>query len=55
VQVWFSDVGIVAMIGLLTAWSIKYSVWHMLALYAGPLCVLNCWLVLYTWLQHTDV
>ena len=27
----------------------------VLALYAAPLMVTNCWLVLYTWLQHTDV
>lgn len=53
-KVWLSDVGIVAMIGLLTAWSMTFSVWHMLALYVGPLCFTNCWLVMYTWLQHTD-
>ena len=26
----------------------------MLALYVGPYLVVNFWLVLYTWLQHTD-
>ena len=54
-QVWLSDIGIVAMVGLLTAWSMTFGVWHMLALYVAPLCVTNMWLVLYTWLQHTDV
>lgn len=27
----------------------------MMALYGGPLIVVNAWLVIYTWLQHTDV
>ena len=54
-QVWLSDIGIVAMAGLLTAWAMNFGVWHMLALYMGPLAVTNCWLVMYTWLQHTDV
>ena len=26
-----------------------------MALYGGPLLIVNAWLVLYTWLQHTDV
>ena len=26
----------------------------LLALYGGPLIVVNSWLVLYTWLQHTQ-
>mmetsp|Transcript_44824 Transcript_44824/g.105113 ORF Transcript_44824/g.105113 Transcript_44824/m.105113 type:complete len:470 (+) Transcript_44824:127-1536(+) len=54
-KVWMSDVGIVAMAGLLTAWAMTFGFWHMAALYLGPLAVTNCWLVLYTWLQHTDV
>ena len=43
------------MAGLLTAWAMNFGVWHMMALYMGPLAVTNCWLVMYTWLQHTDV
>eukprot|EP00286_Rhodomonas_abbreviata_P005688 CAMPEP_0181315896 /NCGR_PEP_ID=MMETSP1101-20121128/15613_1 /TAXON_ID=46948 /ORGANISM="Rhodomonas abbreviata, Strain Caron Lab Isolate" /LENGTH=568 /DNA_ID=CAMNT_0023423121 /DNA_START=141 /DNA_END=1844 /DNA_ORIENTATION=+ len=54
-KVWLSDVGILAMVGVLTAWAMKFGFWHMAALYLGPLAVTNCWLVLYTWLQHTDV
>lgn len=27
----------------------------MMAMYGGPLLVVNAWLVVYTWLQHTDV
>ena len=26
----------------------------MIGMYLGPLLVVNCWLVLYTWLHHTD-
>ena len=31
-------------------------VWNIsvIALYFGPLLVVNCWLVVYTWLHHTD-
>ena len=54
-KVWMSDVGILAMGGLLAAWAAKFGFWHMAALYLGPLAITNCWLVLYTWLQHTDV
>merc|ERR1712176_1381896 len=28
---------------------------EVMALYGGPLLVINAWLVIYTWLQHTDV
>lgn len=44
-----------AMVGLLTTWAMNFGFWHMAALYLGPLTVTNCWLVMYTWLQHTDV
>ena len=54
-KVWMSDVGIVAMIAALTAWASTFGFWHMAAFYLGPLAFTNCWLVMYTWLQHTDV
>lgn len=54
-KVWLSDVGILGMVGVLAAWAAKMGFWHMAALYLGPLAFTNCWLVLYTWLQHTDV
>merc|ERR1719310_2574980 len=54
-KVWMSDVGIVAMIAALTAWASTFGFWHMAAFYLGPLAITNCWLVMYTWLQHTDV
>jgi len=50
-----SDVGLIAMIGLLALWAKATSVATVAALYVGPLCFTNLWLVLYTWLQHTDV
>jgi len=50
-----SDVGLVAMIGLLGLWAKTAGIASVVALYLMPLMVTNCWLVLYTWLQHTDV
>ncbi|CAE7234191.1 FAD2 [Symbiodinium sp. CCMP2456] len=50
-----SDVGIVAMAGILMWWAKTSGFMPVFALYLAPLMVTNCWLVLYTWLQHTDV
>jgi len=50
-----SDIGIVAVLGGLAALAGKFGLMSVLALYAGPLCFTNMWLVGYTWLQHTDV
>jgi fatty acid desaturase len=54
-KVYWSDYGIAAMgVGLL-AWG-TVAGWQAPALLYGlPLMVTNMWLVLYTWLQHTDV
>jgi hypothetical protein len=54
-QVWLSDIGIAAMAAGLTFWAMNMGFWHMAAVYLGPLVFTNCWLVAYTWLQHTDV
>ena len=54
-KVWLSDVGVAAMLGLLGWWSYSAGFAPVLALYVGPYLVVNAWLVLYTWLQHTDV
>merc|ERR1719181_1287522 len=54
-KVYQSDIGIVAMLGLLGALTFKFGFASVAALYLGPLIVTNCWLVGYTWLQHTDV
>jgi len=50
-----SDVGLLAMTSGLVYWAHCVGFWPVMALYGIPLCVTNCWLVLYTWLQHTDV
>ena len=54
-RVWASTVGIVVVLGLLVWAAITWGVGTIIALYVGPLLVTNAWLVLYTWLQHTDV
>lgn len=50
-----SDIGIAAVVGGLVAWSVCRGIPEVMALYGGPLLVINAWLVTYTWLQHTDV
>ena len=32
----------------------KYGLFPVIALYIGPLLIVNSWLVIYTWLHHTD-
>lgn len=55
-RVWLSDVGCAATVAALACWAIKAkSVWPVMAVYVGPYIATNFWLVLYTWLQHTDV
>lgn len=53
-KVYQSDIGIAAVAGALVAWSATRGFGEVMALYGGPLLVINAWLVLYTWLQHTD-
>ncbi len=53
-KVWLSDFGILFVLFLLIE-SIKiYGYASIIAMYFGPLIVVNIWLVLYTWLHHTD-
>jgi len=55
-RVWASAAGVAVVVALLAAWAVRAgSVVPVLALYVGPYLVVNAWLVLYTWLQHTDV
>lgn len=52
----WSDAGCVATLAGLALWAhAAGSVWPVVALYWGPYMFVNFWLVLYTWLQHTDV
>ncbi len=54
-KVKWSAVGVLATLAVLTAWAVSAgSLWPVLALYVGPYLVCNAWLVVYTWLQHTD-
>ncbi|MDA0255820.1 MAG: fatty acid desaturase [Planctomycetota bacterium] len=54
-KVWLSDIGVLVAVALLGWWAYAAGVAPVLALYVGPYLVVNFWLVLYTWLQHTDV
>ena len=54
-KVYQSDIGIAAVLGGLAMWTLCNGPAQVMALYGGPLLVVNAWLVLYTWLQHTDV
>lgn len=53
-KVFKSDVGVAATIAAVLAWAACNGIPQMMAIYGGPLIVVNCWLVVYTWLQHTD-
>jgi fatty acid desaturase len=54
-KVYQSDIGIAVVVGGLLTWALCNGPAQVMALYGGPLVVVNAWLVLYTWLQHTDV
>jgi len=54
-KVWLSDVGVLGMLGALGLWASKAGLGAVGLFYGGPLLVVNAWLVVITWLQHTDV
>jgi fatty acid desaturase len=54
-KVYQSDIGIAAVTAAVVMSTILCGPAAVMALYGGPLLVVNAWLVLYTWLQHTDV
>jgi fatty acid desaturase len=55
-KVIFSDLGVFAMLSILYLWARLEGSWTpVLCFYFLPYIVANGWLVLYTWLQHTDV
>lgn len=49
-----SGVGVAAVLCALVGWIYRKGFSHVMALYGGPLLVVNAWLIVYTWLQHTD-
>ena len=53
-KVWLSDLGIVLVLAGLIISGFKYGITPLIAMYIGPLLVVNSWLVIYTWLHHTD-
>jgi fatty acid desaturase len=54
-KVYQSDIGIAAVVAAVATWAACHGAAEVMALYGGPLLVINAWLVTYTWLQHTDV
>lgn len=54
-KVYQSDIGIAAVTAAVVMSTVLCGPAAVMALYGGPLLVVNAWLVLYTWLQHTDV
>jgi hypothetical protein len=48
-KVFKSDVGVAAVAAAAIAWAACNGLAQMMALYGGPLIVVNAWLVLYTW------
>jgi len=54
-KVFKSDIGVAFVAASAVVWAACNGIPQMMALYGGPLIVVNAWLVLYTWLQHTDV
>jgi omega-6 fatty acid desaturase (delta-12 desaturase) len=55
-KAWVSTLGVIAVLVVLGTWAFAAeSIVPVLALYVGPYLVVNFWLVLYTWLHHTDV
>ena len=53
-KVWISDIGVAVVITGLIIVIIKHGIFPIIGMYLGPLLVVNCWLVIYTWLHHTD-
>ncbi|MBO8230691.1 fatty acid desaturase [Prochlorococcus marinus str. MU1404] len=53
-KVWISDIGVALMILAISLFVFKYGLFPVIAIYFGPLLVVNGWLVVYTWLHHTD-
>lgn len=47
--------GVAAALAAVGGWIKWQGLSQVMALYGGPLLVVNAWLVIYTWLQHTDV
>ncbi len=53
-RVWLSDFGVVFTLILISLLGLKYGSIYVITMYFAPLLIINGWLVLYTWLHHTD-
>ena len=53
-KVWLSDLGVGIVLILLGVWAYYFGLASVISVYFGPLLIVNCWLVIYTWLHHTD-
>ena len=53
-KVWMSTAGVVSVLAFLGYMCQMYGFWAVAAVYGGPYLVVNAWLVLYTYLHHTD-
>eukprot|EP00117_Sycon_ciliatum_P041170 scpid72791/ scgid30169/ Omega-6 fatty acid desaturase, endoplasmic reticulum; Delta(12) desaturase len=53
-KIWASTLGVFAVLFGLGYLSLVYGAWRMVALYWGPYMMVNAWLVVYTYLHHTD-
>ncbi len=53
-KVWLSDIGVGFVLLALLAWAFQCGIASVITLYLGPLLMVNVWLVVYTWLHHTD-
>ena len=54
-KVYKSDIGVATVVAAAVTATFLNGLAPVMALYGGPLLVVNAWLVCYTWLQHTDV
>ena len=54
-KVWISDIGVGLTLFALIFLVYTYGLFPILVMYIGPLLVVNAWLVIYTWLHHTDL
>ena len=53
-KVWLSDIGVgLTVLGIIFLFN-KFGIFPTMVMYVGPLLVVNGWLVVYTWLHHTD-
>ena len=53
-KVWISDIGVFLTIIGIIFFMLNFGIFPVLCLYLSPLLIVNCWLVIYTWLHHTD-